>query len=203
MKIVAEPSRGSTGSQVRPADVCEAEQVFATLTLAFAADPPNRWLYPNENDYLSQFPTFVNALGGRAFRRGTAFLTADYSGASLWLAPDTSPDEEALAQLARTLAPDKSTDMGTIIEEMGRYHPNEPHWYLPFIGVVPTRQNQGLGAVLLRRGLAECDAKGLPAYLESTNPRNRTLYERYGFEPIGEIRVGSCPPIVPMLRKAR
>jgi hypothetical protein len=28
------------------------------------------------------------------------------------------------------------------------------------------------------------------------------LYERHGFEVIGEIRVGSCPPIVPMLREA-
>jgi len=202
MRIVTKQSPRSDVVQIRPANVCEAEQVFATLTLAFAVDPPNRWLYPDEDEYVSQFPTFVTALGGRALHRGTAFVANDLSGAALWLAPDTSPDDEALTRLVRALAPDRSADMSTIIEEMGRYHPDEPHWYLPFIGVAPDRRGQGVGAALLRTGLAACDAAGLPAYLESTNPRNRPLYERHGFEAIGEIRVGSCPPIVPMLRKA-
>jgi GNAT superfamily N-acetyltransferase len=179
------------------------QRTLDALTLAFAADPPNRWLYPDERDYLRNFPTFVAALGGAALEQGTAFVSEDYSGACLWLAPDASPDEEALAQLVEALPPDKRADMGAIIEEMGRYHPNEPHWYLPFIGVVPSVRGQGLGGALLRRGLAECDAAGLPAYLESTNPRNRPLYQRHGFEAVGEIRVGSCPPIVPMLRKPR
>jgi RimJ/RimL family protein N-acetyltransferase len=47
------------------------------------------------------------------------------------------------------------------------------------------------------------DAEGLPAYLESSNPRNISLYQRFGFEAIGEIRAGGSPPVVPMLRKAR
>jgi GNAT superfamily N-acetyltransferase len=200
-------SSASEGSSSVPRiDIVHAEgrgRVLNILTLAFAEDPPNRWLYPDEDDYLSHFPTFVTALGGLALHRGTAFVSDDYSGASLWLAPDASPDEAALTRLVGALAPDKRADMGAIIEEMGRYHPNEPHWYLPFIGVVPSRRGHGLGAALLRRGLADCDAVRLPAYLESTNPRNRPLYERHGFEAIGEIRVGSCPPIVPMLRKAK
>jgi ribosomal protein S18 acetylase RimI-like enzyme len=203
MKLAAKQSSRSDVVQVRSVDVGEAEQVFATPVLAFAADPPNRWLYPAEDEYLGQFPTFVTALGGRALHQGTAFVSNDYSGASLWLAPGTSPDDEALAGLVRALAPDRSAEISNIIEEMGRYHPDEPHWYLPFIGVVPDRRGQGVGAALLRAGLAACDATGLPAYLESTNPRNRPLYERHGFEAIGEIRVCSCPPIVPMLRKAR
>ncbi len=177
-------------------------RVIDALTLAFASDPANRWLYPDDDDYLSHFPAFVTALGGLALDRGTAFVSEDYSGASLWLAPDASPDEEALTQFVDTVAPDKRADMSAIIEEMARYHPHEPHCYLPFIGVVPARQGQGLGAALLRRGLADCDAARLPAYLESTTPRNRPLYERHGFVAIGEIKVGSCPPVVPMLRAA-
>jgi GNAT superfamily N-acetyltransferase len=104
--------------------------------------------------------------------------------------------------LLDVVAPNKRADMRVVIEEMGSYHPGEPHWYLPLIGVVPSRQGRGLGAALLQRGLAECDRAQLPAYLESTNPQNRPLYERHAFEAIGEIRVGNCPPIVPMLRKA-
>jgi ribosomal protein S18 acetylase RimI-like enzyme len=83
---------------------------------------------------------------------------------------------------------------------MGSYHPQEPHWYLPFIGVQPAWQGRGLGGLLLQYALSVCDAASMPAYLESTNPRNRSLYQRHGFKAIGEIRAGSCPPITPMLR---
>jgi len=48
-----------------------------------------------------------------------------------------------------------------------------------------------------------CDEEGLPAYLESSNPRNISLYRRFGFEAVGEIRVGNIPALVPMLREAQ
>ena len=93
--------------------------------------------------------------------------------------------------------------MAAVVEQMGQHHQHEPHWYLPFIGVEPMHRNRGLGSALLRQRLAECDADRLPAYLESTNARNRPLYERHGFEAITEIKVGTCPTIVPMLRRPR
>jgi ribosomal protein S18 acetylase RimI-like enzyme len=102
--------------------------------------------------------------------------------------------------IEESISIEKKAVISTVIEEMVRYHPHEPHWYLPFIGVDPARQDQGLGAALLTSGLAKCDAAHLPAYLESTNPRNRTLYERHGFQAVGEISAGDCPPVVPMLR---
>lgn len=43
----------------------------------------------------------------------------------------------------------------------------------------------------------------MPAYLESSNPANTALYQRFGFEGLGVIRVGHSPPMVPMLRSAR
>ena len=69
-----------------------------------------------------------------------------------------------------------------VLEQAGSFHPEEPHWYLPLIGVDPIEQGRGCGSALLRVGLSRCDADRLPAYLESTNPKNIPLYERYGFE---------------------
>jgi len=179
----------------------DADRVIDILTLAFAADPPNRWMYPEAAHFLRHFPSFAAALGGAALPNRTALVSADYSGAALWLPPDVGPDEEALADLiAKSVAAAKQSYLMAIIEEMGRYHPNEPHWYLPFIGVDPAQQGKGLGAALLKPVLSKCDEAHLSAYLESTNPKNRTLYERHGFRAIGEIKVGDCPPIVPMLR---
>ena len=182
----------------------DAERVIATLMLAFATDPPNRWMYPDAHDYVRHFPKLVHGLGGAAFAAGTAFMTRDGAGAILWLAPGVEPDAKALMRLAEeTLDETRRAQLGAAFEQMGRYHPQEPHWYLPFIGVDPARQGQGIGAALLRPILEKCDAERFPAYLESSNPRNRPLYQRHGFEIMGEIKVGSCPPVTPMLRKPR
>ena len=51
--------------------------------------------------------------------------------------------------------------------------------------------------------LATVDADGMPAYLESTNPRNVPLYERFGFRVTAEIQAGSSPPMHAMWRPAR
>ena len=196
-------SKGEAPSVIA-AEAHDADRVFGVLTLAFAADPPNRWMYPEPVEYLRYFPDFARALGGAALPLGTAFVSQDYSAAALWLAPGVSPDEQALRNLIEeSISSEKRADIARVIEEMARYHPEEPHWYLPFIGVDPARQGNGLGAALLRPVLAECDKMRLPAYLELTNPRNRPLYERHGFKDIGEIRAGDCPPVVPMLRQPK
>jgi GNAT superfamily N-acetyltransferase len=192
------------GREVFPAERADAERVYGALTLAFATDPANRWMYPEPRQYLRYFPTFAKALGGAALAEGTTLASKGFSGVALWLAPGTGPDEEALGGLVEeSVAPDKRATLLALFEEMGRRHPEEPHWYLPLIGVEPVWQGKGIGAALMRRGLAQSDADGLPAYLESTNPRNRPLYERHGFVALGKIEVGDCPPIVPMLRRPR
>jgi len=53
----------------------------------------------------------------------------------------------------------------------------------------------------MRYALATCDSDGLPAYLEATNPRNRDLYERHGFDVLDVIQAGSSPPMWAMLRE--
>ena len=83
---------------------------------------------------------------------------------------------------------------------MAAYHPSEPHWYLPLIGVDPAHQGDGHGNALMVYALAQCDRDHKPAYLESSNPRNIPFYQRHGFEPLGAIQVGSSPTLIPMLR---
>jgi ribosomal protein S18 acetylase RimI-like enzyme len=57
------------------------------------------------------------------------------------------------------------------------------------------------GSALMRHALSVCEREGKAAYLESTNPRNISLYVRFGFEIVGTIQIGSSPPIFPMLRE--
>ena len=72
------------------------------------------------------------------------------------------------------------------------------------IGVDPARQGRGLGTRLLDHCLATLvAAEGALAYLESSNPNNTPLYERFGFEVTGQIQPADFPGLTPMLRPAR
>lgn len=176
--------------------------VVAVLQLAFAADPAVRWLYADPHRYVTDGPAFVRAYAGRAFDHGTAYHTADYTGAALWLPPGVRPDEDALVALLMRSVPeqDQATVFATL-EQMDAYHPTDPHWYLPIVGVDPTWQGRGIGAALLRHTLAQCDRDQLPAYLESSNPRNVSLYMQHGFEVVDTVQMGTAPPLQPMIRK--
>jgi GNAT superfamily N-acetyltransferase len=179
-----------------------AEAATSVITLAFSSDPVARWTYPDPDQYLEYFPRFIKAFAGRSFENGTAFLAPDFAGAALWLKPGVGPNEDELLGLVwESTSSDVQKDLFPLFEQMAKFHPTYPHWYLPMIGVEPSRQGSGVGSALLQHSLANCDADGLPAYLESSSPKNIPLYERFGFEQIGVIRSGDAPPMFPMLRK--
>ena len=98
---------------------------------------------------------------------------------------------------------DVMPDVNNIFGGMAIYHPRDPHWYLPTIGIEPHLHRKGLGSALLTQALSRCDQEQMPAYLESSNSANAALYQRFGFEALGVIRAGDSPPMVPMLRGAR
>jgi GNAT superfamily N-acetyltransferase len=189
---------------VRTMTSVDEPSAIATVVLAFAADPVARWTWPHSHQYLGGMPRLVRAFGGRAFAHGGAFCTDEYVGAALWLPPGVHPDEEGLGDvLQSTVSPSLREDVYATFEQMAKYHPGEPHWYLPLIGVDPAHQGKGHGDALMSYALQRCDRDQVPAYLESTNPRNIPLYRSHGFEPLGTIQVGSSPALVPMLRRSR
>ena len=184
-----------------PADEAAA---IDTIVLAFATDPVARWCWPDPHQYLTSMPSFTRAFGGGAFSHNGAHCTDDHAGTALWLPPNVHPEEEAVGEVVeRTVAASTRGDLFGVLEQMAKYHPTEPHWYLPLIGVDPAHQGQGYGSALMTYALQECDRHHLPAYLESSNPRNIPLYRRHGFDVLGAIQVGGSPPLVPMLRKPR
>jgi GNAT superfamily N-acetyltransferase len=81
--------------------------------------------------------------------------------------------------------------------------PHERHWYLNVVSTVPERQGQGWGSAVLAPVLDRCDADGDRAYLESTNPRNHTLYHRHGAVDAGELRLEGGPVMMAMWRDPR
>src|SRR5262245_23347777 len=188
---------------VQVATPAERDAVGAILTLAFSGDPASRWTWPEPKTFIEAFPHFATAFGGAAFGKGTA-LRVGAAGAALWLPPGTAPDEAALdALMERTADAGTAVDGPELMRQMASYHPEEPHWFLPLLGVDPAHQNQGVGSALLRYVTDRCDRDGTLAYLDSSNPRNIPLYQRHGFEILGRAQSGNSPVITPMLRRPR
>ncbi|UBH05317.1 GCN5-like N-acetyltransferase [Leucobacter sp. Psy1] len=78
---------------------------------------------------------------------------------------------------------------------LARCRPRAPHWYLAELGVCPDRRGTGVGSALLRSRLATIDAEQYAAYLESSSPRNRSLYRRFGFT--ATVRITRVPHAEP------
>jgi ribosomal protein S18 acetylase RimI-like enzyme len=183
-------------------DSGDEPRAVATVVSAFAADPVERWLYPADEEYERHFAKFVAAFGGRAFEEGTACALDGGAAVALWLAPGVAPGAYAVARvLGETVAEGKQGELFGVLEQMGEAHPVEPHWYLPWLAVEPGRQGGGLGGRLLAHCLTIVDDSGLPAFLETPNPRNVGLYERHGFEVVAVTEAPSCPPLTSMLRQ--
>jgi GNAT superfamily N-acetyltransferase len=176
---------------------------IATVVSAFVDDPVERWLWPEAAEYAASFPAFVEAFAGPAFDRQTAWMLDEFSAVALWLAPGTEPDGDSIVGiLSETVAPEKHEETFEVLQEMEDKHPSAPHWYLPWLAVGDGLQGRGLGSALLEQGLALVDESGLPAYLETPNPRTIPLYERHGFKVMAVAQAGACPPITMMLRNA-
>ena len=182
----------------------EQARAFATLVSAFTDDPVERWLYPEPQQYLTHFPEFLRAFGGKAFEERTVWRLGEFSAVALWLPPGAEPDGDTITTvLTESVAPDKHGDMFSVLEQMDSAHPKYPHWYLPWFGVDAALQGRGLGGQLMKACLGVVDASHLPAYLETPNPRTISFYERHEFEVTGEAQAGACPPVVFMLRAQR
>jgi len=171
----------------------------------FHDDPLMSWILPDEDRRPEQLRFVFGGLADDMLSgRGTVHL-ADEVSVSLWRSPEFDhhgpvDEDEASSFLSGPFEPDELGRFGVLGEAMGRNHPHEPHWYLNVVGTLPARRSRGLGAAVLQPVLDRCDAEGVPAYLESSNPRNLSLYFRHGFVETGEISLPDGPSLIPMWR---
>jgi ribosomal protein S18 acetylase RimI-like enzyme len=146
----------------------------------------------------------VGAFGRSALERGSAHEVSNFAGAAIWLPPGIDADKAVLGHVIEsTVDAERVPRVFEALGQLGRYHPTESHWYLPFIGVDAPRQRRGLGSRLLSHALEQVDREHSRAYLETANPANIPLYQRHGFELVGRIEVPSAPVLYPMVRPAQ
>ena len=73
----------------------EKHSALSVMLLAFSGDPFFRWFIPEPAKYVEGGIALMNAFGGgKAIENGTAFAPSNYEGASFWLPPGVSIDEQ-------------------------------------------------------------------------------------------------------------
>ena len=188
----------------------EAAEAGRVLGRAFVTDPLSLWLLGGRPDPQTRLTRTFSAFADSALRNEGAQLLMDEGrrAAAVWLPPGQwrAPKREVLRHTPALLR-----SYGTalpralrVLLAIEKVHPPGRHWYLEAIGTVPEARGQGVGATLLEPVLARCDADGLPAYLESSNPQNIPFYERHGFVRRPEVPLpAGCPVVTPMWRDPR
>lgn len=200
--------RPMTECEIQVAGGAEAAEVAQMLARAFRDDPVFRWLLTAEGSRPRRLRRyFVTELLHRALRHGeveVARVDGRVAGAAMWLPPGAPLGTEASALPGYLRAFGRRLVVAARFQAVAqRDHPREaPHWYLGTIGVDPVRQGQGVGAALLNSRLRRCDEEGLPAYLESSNPRNVPLYEHFGFHVTGALGLWEDAPVVNTMWRA-
>jgi GNAT superfamily N-acetyltransferase len=195
---------------VRPATLDDADRIAQIAAAGFYDDPVMRWAFPDDAVRLDRLRILFGGLARDTLPdRGIVHVTGG-ACVALWREPTfehgrTAADrvEAAADDGPSPFGPEEMERLGALGGTMMANHPHEPHWYLNVVSTLPAHQGQGLGSAVLQPVLARCDAEGTRAYLESTNPRNHTLYHRHGFVDAAEIRVEGGPSLTAMWRDPR
>jgi GNAT superfamily N-acetyltransferase len=172
-----------------------------TLAAAFVADPVVRWLMPEPERDIRMFRALARDIHAAPGCGDIALEEGNVVGVALWDPPGHSlSPKQALVGFWALLKAMRLSGFrrGAILETaFSKARPAETVWYLAQIGAAT--QGRGVGSALLEHRLSSIAG---PAYLESSNERNLPLYERFGFEVIGEISLPrGGPTLWSMLRR--
>ena len=184
------------------AQIRDKQKIKAVLKLSFSSDPLVRWVFPDPNMYLKFFDIWMEEFSKISFSENIVFAEDNFYGASLWHPAKFKFDESCLYPTLDWMTTQRIELVSKFFDEFSKYHP-EDAWYLAFIGVDPSKQGLSIGSFIIKEALKVIDERGERAYLESSNPKNMSLYERHGFESMGRIQIGDSPPAHPMIREPR
>ena len=174
---------------IRGATAADEPAVVAALATAFSHDPVWGWAVP-QPDVQPEFWRFW-------VRNGLALdvihVIEDAKAISIWVVPGVveldDEGEAAFVQLSTDLLGAGASRVADTMACLESVHPDEPHHYLSLLATHDDHRGRGLGMALLRDDLRRIDARGEPAYLESTNPANLARDASVGFRPRDEITI--------------
>jgi GNAT superfamily N-acetyltransferase len=179
---------------VVPAARVELPRLAQVLSTAFADNPVSDWLFQGEQD--SHHPAFFAAYLRHALAAGRIEQTTDGTAVAVWVDHTSRP---ALEVFHRESAEAVGVHLPRLTQlEAALYdaQPRQPHWWLAFLGVLPTHRGRGHGSRLL--GHARRWQGDTLSYLEATSLRLVGWYAQHGYCAGPALPVPHGPTVHPM-----
>ena len=194
-----EPAPAST---LRKVSVSDIDTLVYILARAFIDDPLFLWLLPDRFQRQRALQrSFAVQIRHIYLPLGECTLTEEHNGGAMWAPPgrwklSIGQQLQILPDFMHIFGMTRMQQLLRVFGQTEKLHAAEPpHWYLAGIGVDPAWQRQGVGSALLRPVLDLCDMDGLPAYLETANPRSLEFYAQHGFAVRHVVTVPNAPPV--------
>jgi ribosomal protein S18 acetylase RimI-like enzyme len=186
---------------VRHAHAADIPQLIRTLTSAFREDPVTCWMFDEAGSRLPKLTRWMGFVLEVGLTRGHLYAAAEGKAVSLWSAPDVNVFDDhsgaRMVSLLQELIGERAGSvLGPLARVLGLRPITKPHFYLFMLGTHAEHQGQGLGARVLDPVLGRCDEQAIPAYLESSNPRNLPFYRRHGFEIVERVPLAENGPVL-------
>jgi predicted N-acetyltransferase YhbS len=181
---------------IEPIQPHERPAATELLSRAMSVLPENRAVFRGRNDRLQRmFRMMANSAHGQVFVAKDARQVVGVMRIVEWPQCKEIPFLQRLKLLPIMLWVLKDTFPRAMKFQSvwARHDPQKPHWHLDPLAVLPERQGQGIGSMLLRHFCEYVDRLGSAAYLETGTRDNVRLYERFGFSIIGEAPVFDVP----------
>ncbi|CAD1481145.1 unnamed protein product, partial [Heterotrigona itama] len=135
---------------------------------------------------------------------GKVWVADDGAAVAVWTTPESVEAGAVFAEIGSRMAELSGSRLAAQQQMEGLlapHRPKEPAWFLATVGVSPDHQGKGLGSAVVLPGVEAAERAGVPAFLETSAPRNLPFYERLGFTVTADVEVPEGPRTWCMTRK--
>jgi GNAT superfamily N-acetyltransferase len=215
----------SASVTVRPLEPSEVPEAAALLARGFAEEPGNVVLFPDPAARRMLHETTALQIIATLLPYGTVHVAeaGELAAIALWHPPGvpttslTTLARSAVAKLshpklvASVLPGAASVVLRELPEAIAltrarqravRRASQGPTWHLAFLATAPEYRGRGLARALLDRQLRRCDEDGTAVWLETTDPVNPPIYERFGFDVVAHVTDAAWLPGFWVMRRA-
>ena len=191
--------------RIRPATPHDTPALAALIAGAFLPLAPTHYLVNDPARRAPVMRAFLTIHITQGLCTGTVDVSVDDHdnpvGAGIWYDSSDPGPEDYASQLLAAVGDDEPR-FSSFEDMLHHDTPPEPHTYLAFLAVHPTRQGTGIGTELLRHRHRQLTHT--PAYLVASNEKARKLYLRHAYQDHGKpIVLPNGGRMFPMWRPAR
>lgn len=210
---------------LRSLDMDDAAEASELLARGFAEEPGNRVLLPDPDTRHQLMVVATTVTLRETIPLGTvhgAVVNGGLAAVAIWHPPGWRP--APLRTLRRTAVGKlaQASSVARSLPPASRVVGRQAHraigfvgrrrravatasrgrcWHLAFLATAPEHRGAGLARALLDRQLLRCDEDRAATWLETTDPVNPPIYERFGFETVTHLEDAAWLPGLWVMRR--